>query len=105
MKNLFLVLAVMALVFSSCGNKEKKQDEGTHTHEDGTVHEAHAADAANQEAFEVKDTSACAKSCAEKCAKECSEKKDTTKCCPTEAEEKHAEGHDHDHGDEGHSHE
>ncbi len=95
MKSLFLVIAVAALVFTSCGSKEKKHDDGTHTHADGTVHEAHEHSTPDQEAFEVKANK---EGCSEACKQECSEKADSTKCCDVEAEEKQEEGHDHDHG-------
>jgi len=62
MKKILSVLTVLAIVFavSSCGNKKKKEShsEGTHVHEDGTVHanDAHDHDAKPaQESFEVKE--------------------------------------------------
>lgn len=80
MKKIFSILAILALVISisSCGNKKKKAEIGTHTHEDGTVHadDAHSHDAPAQESFEVKEDN--------------------------DAEHKH-EGGDHDH--DGHEHE
>lgn len=104
MRHLFLAVAIIALVFSSCATKEKKNDEGTHVHADGTVHEAHEHGTPNQEAFEVKaDKEACSSSCQKECAKACTVEADSTKCCDSKTEEKHEEAHDHDH-DHDHSH-
>ena len=59
MKKVLSILSILALVISvsSCGNKKKKENVGTHTHSDGTVHanDAHDNEAKpNQETFEVK---------------------------------------------------
>lgn len=84
MKKILFILAITALVISSCGNKKKKDTVGTHTHEDGTVHanDAHSQDTAEpkQEAFEVKTDS--------------------------DSEHKHdTDEHSHEHGeDDGHDH-
>jgi hypothetical protein len=54
MKKLFISLSIAALLFAGCsGNKTKESEEksGTHTHDDGTVHEAHEKDSAKQEEF------------------------------------------------------
>ncbi|WP_430816437.1 hypothetical protein [Carboxylicivirga sp. RSCT41] len=88
MRKLLFIMAVSALILSSCGTKKAEQKEGTHVHADGTVHEAHEHEAPSQEAFEVKehDCSKCSKdSCATK--EEC-----------TTHEEKHQHDHDHEHG-------
>ena len=58
MKKIVFILAIVGLVFTSCGNK-KNQNSGTHVHEDGTVHanDAHNLDQTvkpDQESFEVK---------------------------------------------------
>ena len=63
MKKAIFILAIIGLVFStsSCGNKKKNAEVGTHTHEDGTVHAdgVHDNDAKpNQEAFKVEDKDA-----------------------------------------------
>jgi hydrogenase nickel incorporation protein HypB len=61
MKKIVYILVITAITFSisSCGNKKKKEShtEGTHVHQDGTVHSnnAHEHNAKpDQEAFEVK---------------------------------------------------
>ena len=59
MKKIVSILAIIALVISvsSCGNKKKKAEVGSHSHEDGTVHadDAHSQDTKSaQESFEVK---------------------------------------------------
>lgn len=60
MKNLFLAIALVAFIFSSCGHSRKKTHEvkeGYHTHSDGTVHKdsdhGHSTDEVKQESFTV----------------------------------------------------
>ena len=58
MKKLIFILAIAGFIFSSCGDKKKKDNAGTHVHEDGTVHSNHTHDdevKPNQESFEVKE--------------------------------------------------
>ena len=101
MQKLLFVLAVSALVFSSCGTKKAEHKEGAHVHEDGTVHEAHEHDAPAQEAFEVKEgaskdsTKECSKECSKECAKECA--KDSCDAAKKEESEQHEHDHDSDH--------
>lgn len=62
MKNLFMALAVMAFVLTSCGSKQQSTEE-THTHVDGSVHEGHDHSdhehaVGQQETFEVTPDSA-----------------------------------------------
>lgn len=97
MQKLLFVFALSALFLTACGNKKDKQNhEGTHTHADGSVHDAHEHDAApQQEAFKVDST----------------EKESACSGCPSagkcsdETKKEHAkeEAHDHDH-DHDHSH-
>lgn len=58
MKKTFLILAVAAFVFASCGsqtNEEAHEHNGeTHMHEDGTMHENH--DDMTQEEFQADST-------------------------------------------------
>lgn len=57
MKNTFLSIAIAAIIIAGCnGNhpKESEQKNGVHTHEDGSVHQAHEEDSAIlQEEFTV----------------------------------------------------
>ncbi|TAJ14718.1 hypothetical protein DMA11_04070 [Marinilabiliaceae bacterium JC017] len=93
MQKLLFVIAVAALSLSSCGNKDKRQKEGTHTHSDGTVHEAHEPEAApQQESFEVK--SAC-DGCAGKDS--CSEATESDHSKVHDHEGEHSHDHDHSH--------
>lgn len=59
MKNIFLTVAVLVILLSSCGiNSNKKTD--THTHEDGTEHINHdngSVEAPEQEVFEMEKDS------------------------------------------------
>lgn len=60
MKKIFFILAITALLISSCGNKKQKESTSTHTHSDGSVHAGATHDEAgsgtiNQESFEVKN--------------------------------------------------
>jgi hypothetical protein len=62
MNKIIFILAIVALVFSSCGGQKKKAEVGTHPHEDGSIHanDAHSHDATakpKQESFEVKPDS------------------------------------------------
>lgn len=62
MKKIFLILAIVGLIFTSCGSKNKKDSTAAHTHEDGTVHtnDAHKFDTdakPEQEDFEVETDS------------------------------------------------
>jgi len=97
MQKLLFVLAVSALVFSSCGTKKAEHKEGAHVHEDGTVHEAHEHDAPAQEAFEVKEGASkdSTKECSKECAKECA--KDSCDTAKKEESEQHEHDHDSDH--------
>lgn len=55
MKNILFAIAIFAISLSSCGNKSTKET-GTHTHDDGTVHENHnhgSEEMPEQELFEV----------------------------------------------------
>ena len=59
MKKIWFILAITGLVFSSCGNKKKQDNSGSHIHKDGNVHANDAHDHENtakpdQESFEVK---------------------------------------------------
>ena len=80
MKKLLTVLAISALVLSSCGTKKAENKEGTHVHEDGAVHESHEHEAPVQEAYEVEE---------EHAVKDSSNR--------TEHEEDHKHDHDHSH--------
>lgn len=56
MKKIASILTIVIFVFTSCGSEKKKDNEKTHTHEDGTVHrnDAHEYKAMpEQESFEV----------------------------------------------------
>ncbi|MBR8537673.1 hypothetical protein KDU71_19035 [Carboxylicivirga sediminis] len=94
MQKLLFILAVSALILSSCGTKKADNKEGTHVHEDGTVHGAHEHAAPQQETFEVKE-----KGCSAECAKDSCDS--VTK---SEEDHDHDHGHDHDHAHD-HSHE
>lgn len=54
MKDIFLLMALSAILFSSCGNKSSKNTD-SHTHEDGTEHVNHdnSEISPKQELFEV----------------------------------------------------
>jgi len=97
MQKLLFVLAVSALVFSSCGTKKAEHKEGAHVHEDGTVHEAHEHEAPAQEAFEVKESASkdSSSECSKECAKECA--KDSCDAAKKEESEQHEHDHDSDH--------
>jgi hypothetical protein len=49
---LVFVVAASHFLFASCGQKT----EGTHTHEDGSTHDDHAADTTRQEEFNAADS-------------------------------------------------
>ncbi len=55
MKTTLFILALVSVLFVGCsGNSSHDHKEGTHTHEDGTVHEDHDhADSTKQEEFKV----------------------------------------------------
>lgn len=55
MKTTLFILALVSVLFVGCsGNSSHDHQEGTHTHEDGTVHEDHDhADSTKQEEFKV----------------------------------------------------
>lgn len=68
MKNPIILLTITALLFAGCGNKKSSEHshdgeaahehtEGTHGHEDGSVHEDHANAKPKQEEFKVDDDS------------------------------------------------
>jgi len=55
MKNIFIIIAVFAMIFGSCANSSNKKTD-THTHDDGAVHTNHSnatESTPNQEVFEV----------------------------------------------------
>lgn len=54
MKNILLLMAFFAILFSACATNTSKNAD-THTHEDGTVHENHKNSeiSPEQELFEV----------------------------------------------------
>jgi ABC-type phosphate/phosphonate transport system substrate-binding protein len=54
MKKLLVAFALSSLALAGCSNHSEKHDHGsgTHTHEDGTVHEDHG-DSTKQEEFKV----------------------------------------------------
>lgn len=63
MKKIFLAIAICGFLFASCGNKSNSNN-GTHKHDDGSVHTDHAADPAKpaQGTFKVEaDTTAAKK--------------------------------------------
>lgn len=51
MKKLFILFFALSLFTISCG--KKAEQEGTHVHDDGSVHEDHAVDTTKQEEFTV----------------------------------------------------
>jgi hypothetical protein len=53
MKKFAFALVASLFILSSCG---KKAEEGTHTHDDGSVHTDHATDTTKQEEFNAADT-------------------------------------------------
>jgi hypothetical protein len=54
MKKLFILFFAMSLFVISCG--KKAEQEGTHVHDDGSVHADHAVDTTKQEEFTVIDS-------------------------------------------------
>lgn len=54
MKKLFILFFALSLFTISCG--KKAEQEGTHVHDDGSVHEDHAVDTTKQEEFTVSDS-------------------------------------------------
>ncbi|MBK8291035.1 MAG: hypothetical protein IPK96_08835 [Flammeovirgaceae bacterium] len=50
MKKLIILFFALSFFFISCG---KKAEEGTHVHDDGSVHDDHATDTTKQEEFKV----------------------------------------------------
>ena len=57
MKKIFVAIAICGYLFASCGNRSNNNNQGTHTHEDGSVHGDHDATPQAkpaQETFEVK---------------------------------------------------
>jgi len=61
MKHLFIAAMVAAISLSACSENQNNkgtdeshsQTEGTHQHEDGSVHEDHTSDTSSQEEFSV----------------------------------------------------
>ncbi|HKR05161.1 MAG TPA: hypothetical protein VJY62_11060 [Bacteroidia bacterium] len=56
MKKSFISLSIAAFLFAACSgnqNKEHDHNDGTHTHEDGSVHQNNEEDTAKQEEFTV----------------------------------------------------
>jgi hypothetical protein len=56
MKKLFVLLFAVSLFVISCG--KKAAEDGTHVHDDGSVHADHATDTTKQETFTVAGDSA-----------------------------------------------
>jgi hypothetical protein len=56
MKKLITLFFAMSLFIASCG--KKAEQEGTHVHDDGSVHADHATDTTKQEEFAVGDSTA-----------------------------------------------
>jgi hypothetical protein len=56
MKKLFILLFALSLFTISCG--KKAEQEGSHVHDDGSVHADHATDTTKQEEFAVSDSTA-----------------------------------------------
>jgi hypothetical protein len=54
MKKVAVAVVAFLFLFASCG---KKAEDGTHTHDDGSIHADHA-DTTQQEEFNASDTSA-----------------------------------------------
>jgi hypothetical protein len=54
MKKLFIAFIASLFILGSCG---KNSEEGTHTHDDGSIH-VHHDDSTAQEEFNAADTSA-----------------------------------------------
>ena len=79
-----ILFSIVFLVLTSCGGDKKKNNESTHTHEDGSVHQNHVVEEASkptaQETFKVEA--------------------DSTTSTTNPA---HDHDHDHDHED-GHTH-
>lgn len=50
MKRIFILFFALSLFVFSCG---KKAEEGTHVHDDGSVHADHETDTTKQEEFTV----------------------------------------------------
>jgi len=53
MKKNWLILSVAALFMTACASKKDDKNGGTHTHEDGTVHENHDDTLNKQEEFKA----------------------------------------------------
>ena len=56
MKNYFIYMSIIFWLAAGCSsnqNKEHDHQDGTHTHEDGSVHKDHVADTTKQEEFVV----------------------------------------------------
>ena len=54
MKKVFFTLSLATFLLSACSdnqNKEQKLNDGTHQHEDGSVHQNHEEDTIKQEEF------------------------------------------------------
>lgn len=83
MKKLAIIFAISGLLFASCGNKAKQNQEATHshTHADGGSCSHDHGTAAKQESFDVSDST-------HNCAK------DSTK---HQCEGNHDHNHDHNH--------
>ncbi len=75
MKKLIPAIAILAMIACNSSSKEQSHGEGTHTHEDGSVHADHDTAKPAQESFTPADTA----------------KQDTTKA------HTHADGHTHSH--------
>lgn len=85
-RTLFILAIAGSIFFTSCGNNKKKEQTGTHTHEDGTVHhnDANEHDAVpDQESFEIKEETEGHEHHGQSDAKE--------------GESHDSDGHDHDH--------
>lgn len=87
MKSLFIAMAVFAMVATSCQQKSSQNHSGTHTHEDGTVHEGESHnEAVEQTSFKVnEEQSTAAKACCEEGCKDCSTDCKSDSCCKDKA--------------------
>lgn len=80
MKKIMIMSAALFALAACGGNNDKDNNHDTHVHEDGTVHENHATEAATpaaQESFKVKA--------------------DTTAATKAEHHHDHGDSHDHTH--------
>lgn len=53
MKKNWLIISFAALFVAACASKKNEKNDGTHTHEDGTVHENHDDTLTRQEEFKA----------------------------------------------------